>query len=69
MCVCVCVCVCECVHACVCVCMCVCVCVCVYIKRLILAKKTFKNNDIEIIVDGTGTLWLNERRIEKKIGS
>ena len=41
---------------------------CVYIKWLILAKKTFKNNGIEVIVDGIGTLWLNEKHIEQKLG-
>ena len=35
---------------------------------MILAKKTFKNNGIEVIVDGIGTLWLNEKHIEQKLG-
>ena len=35
---------------------------------LILTKKTFENNDIEVIVDGIGTLWLNEKHIEEKLG-
>ena len=30
-----------------------------------ISKKTFQNNGIEVIVEGTGTLWLNERHIEK----
>ena len=30
-----------------------------------ISKKTFQNNGIEVIVDDTGTLWLNERHIEK----
>ena len=25
-----------------------------------IGKETYENNDIEIIVDGIGTLWLNE---------
>ena len=37
-------------------------------KWLILAKKIFENNDIEVIVDVTGTLWLNERHLEEKLG-
>ena len=31
-----------------------------------ISKKAFQNNGIEVIVDDTGTLWLNERHIEKK---
>ena len=31
-------------------------------------KKTYENNDIEVIVDGIGTLWLNEKHIEEKLG-
>ena len=30
-------------------------------------KEVFENNDIEVIVDSTDTLWLNERHIEKKL--
>ena len=30
-------------------------------------KEAFENNDIEVIVDSTDTLWLNERHIEKKL--
>ena len=33
-----------------------------------ISKKTYENNDIEVIVDGTGMLWLNEKHIEKKLG-
>ena len=33
-----------------------------------LAKKTYENNDIEVIVDGIGMLWLNENHIEEKWG-
>ena len=33
-----------------------------------ISKKTFEKNDIEVIVDGTGTLWLNEMHIEEKLG-
>ena len=31
-------------------------------------KETYENNDIESIVDGIGTLWLNEKHIEEKLG-
>ena len=32
------------------------------------AKKTYENNNIEIIEDGIGPLWLEEKHIEKKLG-
>ena len=31
-------------------------------------KKTYDKNDIEVIVDGIGMLWLNEKHIEEKLG-
>ena len=31
-------------------------------------KETYENNNMEAIVDGTGTLWLNEKHIEEKLG-
>ena len=42
-------------------------CFCLCIKWFILAK-TYDNNNIEVIVDGIGTLWLNEKHIEEKLG-
>ena len=33
-----------------------------------ISKKTCENNNIEVIVDGIGTLWLNEKHIEEKLG-
>ena len=58
-----------CVCVCVCVSVCVCVCVCVYIYKMVdIGKETYENNDIEVIVDGIGTLWLNEKHIEEKLG-
>ena len=33
-----------------------------------ISKKIYENNDIEVIVDGIGTLWLNEKHIEEKLG-
>ena len=33
-----------------------------------ISNNTYENNDIEVIVDGTGTLWLNEKHIEEKLG-
>ena len=41
---------------------------CVCIKWLILAKQTYEDNDIEVIVDGIGMLWLNGKYIEEKLG-
>ena len=40
----------------------------VCVKWLILAKKTSENNNTEVIVDGSGMLWLNEKHIEEKLG-
>ena len=31
-------------------------------------KETYKNNDTEAIVADIGTLWLNEKNIEEKLG-
>ena len=31
-------------------------------------KEAFENNDIEVIIDSVNTLWLNEKRIEEKLG-
>ena len=33
-----------------------------------VSKKTYENNDIEVIVGGIGTLWLNEKHVEEKLG-
>ena len=55
------------VYVCVCVCVCVCARVCMY-KMVDISKKTYENNDIELIVDSIGMLWLNEKHIEKKLG-
>ena len=33
-----------------------------------IGKETYENNDIEVIVDGIGTLWLNEKHIEETLG-
>ena len=42
---------------------------CVYASKwLILAKKKNENHDIEVIVNGIGELWLNEKHIEEKLG-
>ena len=35
---------------------------------VVITKETFENSDIEAIIDGVNTLWLNERHIEKKLG-
>ena len=31
-----------------------------------ITKEAFENNDIEVIIDGVNTLWINEKHIEKK---
>ena len=31
-------------------------------------KETYKNNNIEAIVDSSGNLWLNEKDIEERLG-
>ena len=37
-------------------------------KMVHIGKETYENNDIEVIVDGIDTLWLNEKHIvEKKL--
>ena len=36
---------------------------------VVITKETFENNDVEAIIDGFNTLWLNERHIEKKVRS
>ena len=33
-----------------------------------ISKDTYENNNIETIVDSIGTLWLNEKNIEEKLG-
>ena len=37
-------------------------------KMVDIGKKTFENNDIEVIVDGIATLSLNEKHIKEKLG-
>ena len=39
---------------------------CMY-EMVDITKEAFENNDIELIIDGVNTLWLNERHIEKKL--
>ena len=33
-----------------------------------ITKETLENNDIEVIIDGAHTLWLNEKHIEEQLG-
>ena len=33
-----------------------------------ISKKPYENNDIEVIVEGIATLWLNEKHVEEKLG-
>ena len=35
-------------------------------KMVNIDKETYENNNIEAIVDGIGTLWVNEKYIEEK---
>ena len=37
-------------------------------KIVDVGKETYENSDIEVIVDGLGTLWLNEKHAEEKLG-
>ena len=37
-------------------------------KMVNIDKEAYENNDIEAIVDGIGTLWLNEKHTEEKLG-
>ena len=39
---------------------------CIY-KMADITKEAFESNDIEVIIDGVNTLWINEKHIEKKI--
>ena len=41
--------------------------VCMY-KMVDIGKETYENNNIEVIVDDIGTLWLNEKHAEEKLG-
>ena len=42
-------------------------CVCMY-KMIDISIKTYENFDIEVVVDGIGMLWLNEKHIEEELG-
>ena len=37
-------------------------------KIISIDKKTYENNNIEVIVDRIGKFWLNEKHIEEKLG-
>ena len=37
-------------------------------KMVNITKETLKNNDIGIIADSANALWLNEKKIEEKLG-
>ena len=36
-------------------------------KMVDITKETLENNDIEVIIDGVNTLWLNEKHIEEQL--
>ena len=33
-----------------------------------ITEETLENNDIEVIIDGVNTLWLNEKHKEEQLG-
>ena len=37
-------------------------------KLVDIGKETYKSNGIKVIVDDIGTLWLNEKHAEEKLG-
>ena len=37
-------------------------------KMVDISIKTYENFDIEVVVDGIGMLWLNEKHIEEELG-
>ena len=43
------------------------ICVCMY-KMIAIGIETYENNNMEVIVDVIGTLWLNEKDIREKLG-
>ena len=38
-------------------------------KMININKETYENNNIEAIINGIDTLWLNEKHIEEKLGN
>ena len=36
-------------------------------KMVDIGKETYKNNDIDVTVDGIRMLWLNEKQIDEKL--
>ena len=40
---------------------------CMY-KMVNITKKTYENNEIEVITDKFGKLWVNERHVQKQLG-
>ena len=37
-------------------------------KMVNISIKTYESNDREVILDGIGTLWLNKKHVEEKLG-
>ena len=33
-----------------------------------ITNETYENNDIEVIIDRFGKLWLNEKHVEQQLG-
>ena len=40
---------------------------CMY-KMVNITKKTYENNEIDVITDKFGKLWVNERHVQKQLG-
>ena len=40
---------------------------CMY-KMVNITKKTYENNEIEVITDRFSKLWVNERHVQKQLG-
>ena len=36
-------------------------------KMVNITKETYENNDIEVIIDRFGKLWLNEKHVEQQL--
>ena len=37
-------------------------------KMVNITKKTYENNEIDVITDKFGKLWVNERHVQKQLG-
>ena len=37
-------------------------------KMVNITNETYENNDIEVLMDSFGKLWLNEKHVEQQLG-